>query len=56
MDTKRIKEWDNVVTAFTEGKVGGKTIGDQGTAPKKVLYLKGPIQRSFHLNQVDMLH
>ena len=36
MDTKRIKEWSNVVTAFTEGKVGGKTIGDQGTAPKKV--------------------
>ena len=47
MDTKRIKEWDNVVTAFTEGKVGGKTIGDQGTAPKKVLYLKGASSKEF---------
>ena len=47
MDTKRIKEWDNVVTAFTEGKVGGKTIGDQGTAPKKVLYLKGANSKEF---------
>ena len=47
MDTSRIKEWDNVVTAFTEGKVGGKVIGDQGTAPKKVLYLKGPDSKEF---------
>ena len=46
MDTKRIKEWDNVVTAFTEGQVGGKTIGDQGTAPK-VLYLQGPDSKKF---------
>ena len=47
MDTNRIKEWSNVVTAFTEGKVNGKTIGDQGTAPKKVLYLKGPKSKEF---------
>ena len=47
MDTKRIKEWDNVVTAFTEGKVDGKTIGGQGTAPKKVLYLKGATSKEF---------
>ena len=47
MDTNRIKEWSNVVTAFTEGKVNGKTIGDQGTAPKKVLYLKGPNSTEF---------
>ena len=47
MDTSRITEWDNVVTAFTEGKVGGKVIGDQGTAPKKVLYLKGPGSKEF---------
>ncbi len=47
MDTKRITEWDNVVTAFTEGKVGGKIIGDQGTAPKKVLYLQGPDSNEF---------
>ena len=28
MDTNKIKEWGNVVTAFTEGKVAGKTIGE----------------------------
>ena len=44
MDTKRIKEWDNVCyTAFTEAlsNINGKTIGDQGTGGpvKKVLYL-----------------
>ena len=54
MDTKRIKEWDNVVAAFTEGKVNGKTIGDQGTAPKKVLYLKGAKSKDFHPKQLDM--
>ena len=47
MDTKRIKEWDNVVTAFTEGKVNGKTIGDQGTAPKKYFILKGADSKEF---------
>ena len=47
MDTNKIKEWGNVVTAFTEGKVAGKTIGDQGTAPKKVLYLKGAKSKEF---------
>ena len=47
MDTKKIKEWDNVVTAFTEGKVGGKTIGDQGTDPKKVLYLQGTDSKAY---------
>ena len=47
MDTKRIKEWSNVVTAFTEGKVGGKTIGDQGTAPKSSLPQGSRLQRIF---------
>ena len=36
MNAKRIKEFDNIVTAFTKGEVAGKKIGDQGTAPKKV--------------------
>ena len=47
MDTKRIKEWDNVTTAFTKGEVAGKKIGDQGTAPKKVMYLKGAKSKEF---------
>ena len=47
MDTKRIKEWDNVTSAFTKGEVAGKKIGDQGTAPKKVMYLKGSNSKEF---------
>ena len=47
MDTKRIKEWDNVTSAFTKGEVAGKKIGDQGTAPKKVMYLKGAKSKEF---------
>jgi putative spermidine/putrescine transport system substrate-binding protein len=47
MDTKRIKEWDNVTSAFTKGEVAGKKIGDQGTAPKKVMYLKGSGSKEF---------
>ena len=30
MNAKRIKEFDNIVTAFTKGEVAGKKIGDQG--------------------------
>ncbi|MGB0818699.1 MAG: ABC transporter substrate-binding protein, partial [Candidatus Puniceispirillaceae bacterium] len=40
MDSKRIKEFDNISTTHTLGEIGGKKIGDQGTAPKKVFYLK----------------
>lgn len=35
IDTKRIKNADKITSVFTTGKVGSKTIGDQGTAPKK---------------------
>ena len=38
MDTKRIKLADKITSVFTKGEVAGKKIGDQGTAPKKVLY------------------
>ena len=41
MDAKRIKEFDNITTVFTKGEIDGKKIGDQGTAPWKVLYLTG---------------
>ena len=32
---KRIKEFDNISTTHTLGEIGGKKIGDQGTAPKE---------------------
>ena len=47
MNANRIKEFDNIVTAFTKGEVAGKKIGDQGTAPKKVFYKDGESSKNF---------
>jgi putative spermidine/putrescine transport system substrate-binding protein len=47
MDAKRIKYADKITPVFTKGQVAGKTIGDQGTAPKKVFYLEGPNSTKF---------
>ena len=42
MDAKRIKEFNNITPIFTKGELpNGKKIGDQGTAPKKVMFLEG---------------
>jgi len=46
MDARRIKYADKITPVFTKGQVAGKTIGDQGTAPKKVFYLEGRRRRS----------
>ena len=50
MDSQKIKEFDNITTAFTKGEIGEKKIGDQGTAPKKVFYLEGPSPQNFPVN------
>ena len=47
MDAKRIKEFDNITPVFTKGEINGKKIGAQGTAPWKVLYLKGNKSKEF---------
>lgn len=47
MNANKIKEFDNIVTAFTKGEVAGKKIGDQGTAPKKVFYKDGETSKNF---------
>lgn len=47
MDARRIKQADNITPVFTRGEVAGKTIGDQGTAPKKVFYLEGQNSKNF---------
>ena len=47
IDTKRIKNADKITTLFTKGEVAGKKVGDQGTAPKKVMYLEKPDAKSF---------
>ena len=36
MDARRIKNADKITSVFPKGELAGKTIGDQGTAPKKV--------------------
>jgi len=48
MDAKRIKYADKITPIFTKGELpGGKKIGDQGTAPKKVFFLEGPNSKTF---------
>jgi len=47
IDTKRIKNADKITTLFTKGEVGGKKVGDQGTAPKKVMYVDKPDSKTF---------
>ncbi|ORE94380.1 twin-arginine translocation pathway signal [Stappia sp. 22II-S9-Z10] len=41
MDTSKITQADNITTLFTEGTIDGQPVGDQGTAPKKVIWLPG---------------
>jgi putative spermidine/putrescine transport system substrate-binding protein len=41
LDATKIKEFGNITPVFTKGELpNGKKIGDQGTAPKKVMFLK----------------
>ena len=47
IDTKRIKNADKITTLFTKGEIAGKKVGDQGTAPKKVMYLESPTAKTF---------
>jgi len=48
LDAKKIKEFDNITPVFTKGQLpSGKKIGNQGTAPWKVLYLEGPNSKTF---------
>ena len=48
MDAKKIKEFDNITPVFTKGQLpNGKVIGDQGTAPKKVMFVEGQHSTKF---------
>ena len=47
MDAKRIKLADKITPVFTKGEIGGRKIGDQGTAPRKVFYLEGQGSKKF---------
>ena len=46
LNAKKIKQFDNITPVFTKGQLpNGKKIGDQGTAPWKVMYLTGATPR-----------
>jgi putative spermidine/putrescine transport system substrate-binding protein len=48
MDGKRIKNFDKITPVFSKGELpNGKKIGDQGTAPKKVMFLEGQNSTKF---------
>jgi putative spermidine/putrescine transport system substrate-binding protein len=48
MDGNRIKKFDEITPVFTKGALpSGKVIGDQGTAPKKVMFLEGENSTKF---------
>ena len=48
MDAKKIKEFGNITPIFTKGELpNGKKIGDQGTAPKKVMFVEGENSTKF---------
>lgn len=48
VDAKKIKNFDKITPVFTKGELpNGKKIGDQGTAPKKVMFLQGENSTKF---------
>src|ERR1700731_4864777 len=48
LDARKIKEFDNITPVFTKGQLpNGKVIGDQGTAPKKVMFVEGEHSTKF---------
>jgi putative spermidine/putrescine transport system substrate-binding protein len=48
MDAKKIEQFNNITPVFTKGELpNGKKIGDQGTAPKKVMFVEGANSTKF---------
>jgi putative spermidine/putrescine transport system substrate-binding protein len=47
MDAKKIKLADQITTVLSKGMIGGKKIGNQGTAPFKVFYRDGKFSKKF---------
>ena len=47
IDTRRVKNADRITPLFIKGEVAGKKVGDQGTAPIKVIFLEGEKSRTF---------
>ncbi|MCF3933520.1 extracellular solute-binding protein [Acuticoccus sp. M5D2P5] len=47
MDTSRITLSDKITPLFTKGEIDGKVVGDQGTAPKKVIWMPSENAKTF---------
>ncbi|QDF98305.1 ABC transporter substrate-binding protein [Azoarcus sp. DD4] len=47
IDARRVKNADKITPLFTRGEIDGKAVGDQGTAPKKVMFLEGANSKVF---------
>ncbi len=47
IDSQRVKNAGKITSLFTQGVVAGKKVGDQGTAPRKVMYLEAPNGKTF---------
>ena len=55
IDAKRIKLVNEITPVFTKGTIAGKTIGDQGTAPKKVSFLPKHDSKTFATEQTEWM-
>jgi len=55
IDSRRIKNADKITSLFTKGEVGGKKVGDQGTAPKKVMYMPGANASTFSASPTQFM-
>ena len=55
IDARRIKNADKITSLFTKGEVAGKKVGDQGTAPKKVMYLPGANATTFSTSPTQFM-
>lgn len=55
LEVKKIKNWDKIVSYFTTGKFadGAKVNNSQGTAPFKVMYVKGKDSKEFSPTPTD---
>ncbi len=47
IDANKVKLVDKLATVMTQGKIDGKMVGDQGTAPHKVFYLEKQRGKTF---------
>lgn len=55
IDTRRVKNADKITPLFTLGEVAGKQVGDQGTAPKKVMFLEGANSKVFSSTPTEFM-